>query len=203
MRCTTTTASSPTSPSARDGAQAAARMAKLEKKGRDLARRHRGPHDRRDLLGQGVVRQPRTLQRLSPTGCRAAGPTCATARWSTCRSDRARSRRWSAARALRRRGDVARGAASRAGTPSAAIARARSTRSWSSCRDASRRASWTRICEREDGLFPAPKEISFTAVVRTGRRCASTSLRCCTASARASIISRSCSSRSARSIRRT
>ena len=45
--------------------QAAREMAKLKKKGHTgLAGGGGGPHDRQDLLGQGVVRQPGTLQRL-------------------------------------------------------------------------------------------------------------------------------------------
>ena len=45
--------------------QAAREVAKLAKKGaRRLAGRHRRPQDRQDVLGQGLVRQPRALQRL-------------------------------------------------------------------------------------------------------------------------------------------
>jgi hypothetical protein len=60
-----------------------------------------------------------------------------------------------------------------------------------------------RLCEQKTGLFRHRRTSPSPAVVRTGRRCANTWRRCCTGSARDWIISRSCSSRSARSISRT
>ena len=52
----------------------------------------------------------------------------------------------------------------------------------------------------DEGFSRHRRTSSSPAVVRTGRRCANTWRRCCTGSARGWIISRSCSSRSARSI---
>ena len=53
----------------------------LQEEGRARrARRDPGAHDRPELLGQGLVRQPRARTATSPTGSPAAGPTSATAR---------------------------------------------------------------------------------------------------------------------------
>jgi hypothetical protein len=65
------------------------------------------------------------------------------------------------------------------------------------------KAVMTRLCEERTGLFHRPRTSALRAVARTGRRCASTSRPCCTASGRGWIINRSCSSPSARSISRT
>ena len=87
----------------RAAAQAAREVAKLAQEGPGrLARRHRGPHDRRRPSGARPGATTSSPTATTRTACRAAAPTCATARWSTCRSSRARSRRWSAARSSTR-----------------------------------------------------------------------------------------------------
>ena len=146
--------------------QAAREMAKLAEEGpHDLAGGDRGPHDRQDVLGQGVVRQPRTLQRLREPA--AARPDLRAQRLGGRSADRAGrvTALVSGSRLYEVKVKVGAGAARRAGKPSAATARARSIRSSSCCRDASPRASWTRLCEEKTGLFPSPTEIRFRAVV--------------------------------------
>ena len=57
-----------------------ARGREAQEDGRGVARRHRGPQDRQELLGQGLVRQSGALLRLCQTACRAGEPMSATAR---------------------------------------------------------------------------------------------------------------------------
>ena len=129
------------------------------------------------------------------TGCRAAGPMSATAPSSTCRSPRARSRRWSPA-------------------PSSTRSRSRSRRSprarWKAiCRDcagtiefAGRTAAGPAGQGRHGPGLPGGRRAvpvararsSCPAAARTGRTCASMSRRCSTASAPGSTRSRSFSS---------
>ena len=138
----------------------------------------------------------------SRTACRAAAPTSATARWSTCRSRRGevtalvsgselykvaiditRCRQDALAvdlRGLRGRDRLAgRAAAGPAGQG----------------RDGADLPPGRRAVPQAGG------DQASRAVARTGRRCASTSRRCCTASARGSTTSRSCSSACAASTR--
>ena len=119
-------AAAPGGPRGREAAQ--------EGPGR-LAGRHRGPDHRRHLLGQGLVRQPGIVQRLRQPP--AARPHLRPQRLgrATCRSSRARSRRWSAARSFTRSTitiaplpDSALASASRRAAP------ARSARSSSCCK---------------------------------------------------------------------
>ena len=148
------------------------------------------------LLGQGLVRQPRALQRLSRTACRAAGPTCATARSSICRSRTGEVTALVSGSELYKvtitiapvaehalEGDLPglRGRDRFAGRAAAGPLL--------QGRDGARSAG------RTTGLFPAPaRDQALAAVARTGRPCASTSRRCSTASARGSTNSPSCCS---------
>ena len=67
-------------------------------------------------------------------GCRGAGPTCATAPSSTCRSGDARSRRWSAARRSTRSRSRSPPCRRPVGGPSAPTVRAASSPWWSFCK---------------------------------------------------------------------
>ena len=137
------------------------------------ARDDRGPDHRQELLGQVVVQQSRTLQRLCEPACRAAGPMSATARSSTCKSPRARSPRWSAAPISTRSRSPSRRSRRRDGNPSAGIAQERSIRWSSCCRAAWPRASWTGSAGRATACFRRPRRSSCPAAVRTGPTCAS------------------------------
>ena len=122
----------------------------------------RGPHDCQELLGPVVVHQPRTLQRLSRTACRAAAPMSAMVPLSTCKSPRARSRRWSPAPI-----------STRSRSPSR---RSRTARWKAICRDCAgtidslvellqgrlAKGVMDRVCREGDGLFPSPGEIKLS-----------------------------------------
>ena len=113
------------------------------------------------LLGQGLVRQSRALQRLrEPASARphlcaqrlGAGPADRQGRgqwrWSagpSCTRSRLPSPRWQGT----------------AGKPFARIAPVPSIRSSSCCRASSPRASWNGSAGRAIGLFPAPGEIEL------------------------------------------
>ena len=158
------------------------REAQEERPGR-RADRHRGPQDRHELLGQGLVRQSRALQRLREPPAARADLCAQRLRDRPADRARARSRRWSAAPRSTQSRSTSRWRRLRAGRRSAPIARARSAR-WSNCCKAScRKNVMERVCREADGLFPAPSEIECPAPARTGRTCASTSRRRSTASA--------------------
>ncbi len=185
-------------------AQAARELAKLRKNGRAMSPvAIEGRKIAQNVLGRSVVRQPRTLQRLRESAAARAGPTCATDRWSICRSGRARHG------ARQRLGDVQRAGD---GRPGAAGPMERHLQGLLGRYRLARRASAGTLLEgRHDAslrgedraVSVAEGHSSSRAAARTGRRCASTWRRCCTASARGWIVSRSCYSRSARSINRT
>ena len=128
----------------------------------DIAGRDRRPQDRRGRSGAKRGATTSNATATSRIGCRADGPTCATDRWSICRSRRAASRRSSAARAMY---DVK--------VTVGPVPRAR----WSAiCKDCSgaidslvellqgrfSKGVMTRLCEEKTGLFPSPKDILFT-----------------------------------------
>ncbi len=145
------------------GGRPRSKLAEAQEEGAiDCAGDDRGPHDRQDLLGQVVVRQPRTLQRLSRTACRAAAPMSATAPSSTCRSPRARSRRWSAAPSSTRSRSPSRRSRRRAGRRSAGIARARIDSLVELLQGRLAKGVMDRVCREGDGLFPAPSEIKLS-----------------------------------------
>ena len=84
--------------------QAEREMAKLAQEGAGRSRRSsiEGRTIATTFWGKAWCDNLEALQRLSRTACRAGAPTCATARWSICRSPPARSPRWSAARSSTR-----------------------------------------------------------------------------------------------------
>ena len=90
-------------PVAQRRAQAAREVAKRVKKGQAVSPgRHRGPDHRAARSGARRGATTWNPTATTKTACRAAAPTSATARWWTCRSSRARSRRRSAARSFTR-----------------------------------------------------------------------------------------------------
>ena len=118
---------------------------------------HRGTHDRQDLLGQGLVRQPGIATAISRTACRAGGPMCATDRSSICRWRPAGSRRWSAARSIY--------------TVEVKVQPVAKPRWQSICADCAgaidslvellqgrlSKGVMERICQQQTGLFPSPE----------------------------------------------
>ena len=148
----------PTSPSRRGAGARRARSPGSRRRATPSRRSHRRPHDRQDLLGQGLVRQPRVVQRLrQPAAPRpdlrpqrlglhlelrpgTIRPSSAAAS-STISVEitplpKPRWRRWSGS------------------------ARGRSARWWSSCREGSRGVMEV-VTRRETGLFPSAKEIDM------------------------------------------
>jgi hypothetical protein len=175
-----------------------ARDGEAAKKGHPVSRRSRSRAGRsppRSGARPGATTSSATA--TTRTACRAAAPTCATARWSTCRS--------------RRRGDGARQRLEiyRRGD-GRAVPKARWRRHLRRLRRRHRlagRAAAGRFSEGRDGAplrarrpacSPRPPRSVLVQLPRLGRRCASTSRPCCTASARASTRSRSCSSSAGR-----
>ena len=137
------------------------------------------------------------------TACRAAAPTCATARWSTCRSRRARCARCVSGSELYRVEVDGRRRAEGALDGRLHGLRRRD-------RLAGRAAAGALLAGRDGAHLPADdralsrrrRRSASRAAAPTGRRCASTSRPCSTASARGSTSSPSCSSRCARSTSR-
>ena len=189
---------------ARAAAQSRARNGKAQEAGsRRLAGESSKAAPSRRRSGAKLGARTWNATAISPTGCRAGGPMCATVRWSICRSMPARSTALvSGSEIYKVKLKV---------TP---VAKAR----WKSiCNDCAgaidslvellqgrlSKGVMERICRQNQGLFPSPARSSFPAVVRIGPACASTSRRCCTASARVSIISRNCSSGCTKLTRRT
>ena len=121
-----------------------------------LAGDDRGPHDRQELLGQGLVQQPRALQRLCEPP--AARPDLCPQRLRGRPADRQGrgSRRWSAAPSSTRSRSASRRSRRAAGRRSAGIARAPSIRWSSCCRARFAKGVMDRVCREGDGLFPAP-----------------------------------------------
>ena len=144
-------------------AQAARELAKLQKKGRTISPVvDRRPQDRQDVLGQGLVRQPRALQRLREPA--AARPDLRAQRLGGRSADRAGRGHGAGQRlgALRREGDGRR--------------RCRKPRWNAICQDCAgaidslvellqgrfSQGVMTRLCQEKTGLFPSPAEIDFT-----------------------------------------
>ena len=144
-------------------AQAARELAKLQKKGRKISPVViEGRTIADDVLGRGVVRQPRTLQRLRESA--AARPDLRAQRIGGRSAGRAGQRHGARQRLddVRREGD--------------GRDRWRQPR-WSAiCKDCSgaidslvellqgrfSKGVMTRLCEEKTGLFPSPKDILFT-----------------------------------------
>ena len=118
-------------------------LAKLKKRGQvNRSREDRGPHDCQEFLGPGVVRQPRTLQRLRES---LAARTQLCPQWFRRRpADRqGRGRRDGRRfRTLQDQGRRSRRSRKRAGNPSVAIVQEASIRWSSCCRVVWPRASW-------------------------------------------------------------
>ena len=138
-------------------------LAKLKKKGQtDRAGGDRGPHHRHDLLGQGVVRQPRALQRLREPA--AARPHLRPQRLGRRPADRQGQGDGDGQRlrALPRQDRASR--------------RSRKPHWKAICRDCAgpidslvellqgrlAKGVMDRVCREGDGLFPAPKEIKLS-----------------------------------------
>ena len=114
----------------------------------------RRPQDRQLRSGARPGATTSNATAITRIGCRAAAPTCATARSSICRSCRAGHGAGQRVDDLRcHRADRHR-RRSRAGSRSARTARAGSTRSSSSCRDASRKGVMARLCRQETRAVP-------------------------------------------------
>ena len=129
--------------------KAAREMEKLKKKGHPVSPgRHRRPHHRQDVLGQGLVREPGALQRLREPA--AARPHLRAQRLGGGSPDW-RRRGQSAGQRL---GDLQGGGEGDAGleaamaVPLLGLRRAPLTRWWNFCRDASPRASWSACAGR-------------------------------------------------------
>ena len=128
------------------------------------------------------------------TACRAAAPTSATARWWTCRSSRARSRRWSAARSCTRSRSPSRRCRRRTGRHQAPLRRPDRLAGGAAARQAVEERDRHRHRTRRRPVPQAGARSRCRAPARTGPACASTSPPSCTASARGSITNPSCSS---------
>ena len=154
----------------------------------------RGQQARAQLLGEGVVRQPRVVRRLrEPTSAR---PELRTARSRHRPADRGREHLRVDQRDvdLRGRRDDSIACLRRAGRRSLPSAPGRSTHSSICCAASCRRRSWRSSRARTVACFPRPSRSPSSAHARTGPGCASTSPPRSTVSAFAWTRSPSCSS---------
>ena len=96
------------------------------------------------------------------TGCRAAGPMSETAPSSTCKSRRARSRRWLPGLSSTKSRSPLRRSRVHAGNPSAGIAPEQSTSLVELLQGRLAKGVMDRVCRKGDGLFPSPQEIKLS-----------------------------------------